>query len=319
MVNDQFLLICDIKQNSLDDGPGIRTVIFLKGCPLACVWCQNPEAQDSHQQLVFQREKCICCRSCVACPSSAIAYPPIGLNRTKCNVCLACVDACPAGVFKAAGKVYDVPSILRLARENRTFYSNSGGGITLSGGEPLLHPDFVLDLTSQLKAEGFGVVLETSGNAKLTAMVKQVLGNMQLIYYDVKFIDGKAHEQYTGAGNELILKNLESIVKEGLAILPESKDALDFKKHPPTRPLLVPRVPLIPGITATVKNLKEIAAFFATLNVSVIDVLPYNPLWLKKMETLGLASRYSEKSWMSKKDLAEVRETLKNFQFERFK
>ncbi len=142
---------------------------------------------------------------------------------------------------------------------------------------------------------------------------------MQLIYYDVKIIDEKAHKQYTGTGNELILKNLENIVKEGLAILPVSKKTLDFKEHPHSKPVLVPRVPLIPGITTTFDNLKEIAAYLSNLKVIVIDVLPYNPLWLKKMETLGLISRYNEKSWMNKEDLVKIREIFKNFQFERFK
>ncbi|HME52985.1 MAG TPA: glycyl-radical enzyme activating protein [Candidatus Lokiarchaeia archaeon] len=318
-MNNTIPIICDIKQNSLDDGPGIRTVLFFKGCPLACAWCQNPEAQDCQQQIAFQRDKCIKCSECIPCQADAITYPPVEISRELCNLCTACVDACPAGVFKLAGKFHEVSEIVALARENKTFYTNSGGGLTLSGGEPLIFPEYVLDVVEQVNADGIGVVLETCGHVKLTPTVKRILASVQLIYYDVKIMDVALHEQYTGASNALILQNLEEIIRDEIVMLPESKEMLDFKTRNPDKPLLVPRIPLVPGITATPENLKATASFFHSLGIRLIDVLPYNPLWIKKAETLGMPINYGVTTWMDKAQLAMVRETLKGFKFDRFK
>jgi pyruvate formate lyase activating enzyme len=319
MLNEELPLICDIKQNSLDDGPGIRTVLFFKGCPLACAWCQNPEAQESYQELVFQPGKCIACKDCVSCAAGAITYPPVGLDRDACIMSMACVDACPASVFKPAGTHHDIDAIMTIARQNKIFYANSGGGITLSGGDPMLFPDYVIDLVNSLVAENIGIVLETCGYFKLSTQERAILGNMQLIYYDVKLIDDQLHEQHTGVHNGLILKNLETLVREGAVILPDSKAMLDFKKNAYDKPLLLPRIPLVPGITDTTENLKAAAELFSSLGIVFIDVLPYNPLGIKKAEALGMSIKYNVTTWMDKDQLAGVRETLRGFQFDKFK
>ncbi|MEX2684392.1 MAG: glycyl-radical enzyme activating protein [Candidatus Sigynarchaeota archaeon] len=313
-------LICDIKQNSLDDGPGIRTVIFFKGCPLSCSWCQNPEAKEMADQLVVQAAKCIECKDCVDCPSKAILKgPPVQVDRARCDLCFKCVDACPAGVFKHAGTPADLEAIIKLARENKVFYRTSGGGITLSGGEPLLFPRFVLALVQRLEAEGINVVLETCGCVPLSPDVLATIQHVVLVYYDMKLADPTLHQQHCGVKNDLVLKNLKRLIEERIVHLPERREAIDFKKYTYDKPLLVPRIPLVPGITDDPGNLSAIASILKDLGVKLIDALPYNPLWVDKAKTLGFASPSAMKSWMSKEQLARVRAALGGFQFERFK
>ncbi len=313
-------LICDIKQNSLDDGPGIRTVVFFKGCPLSCSWCQNPEAKEVADQLAVQAAKCIFCKDCVACPAKAIIRgPPVQVDRARCNLCFQCVDVCPASVFKHAGKPADLEAIVKLARENKVFYRMSGGGITLSGGEPLLFPRFVLALVQRIRAEGINVVLETCGSADISPDVQAILQHLVLIYYDVKLADPVLHQQHCRASNVLVLKNLKRLIEEGLVSLPDNKDALDFKNHSYEKPLLVPRIPLVPGITDDPENLASIASIFKDLGIKLIDVLPYNPLWVEKSIALGSEAPGAVKNWMSREQLARVRKLLDGFRFDRFK
>jgi pyruvate formate lyase activating enzyme len=313
-------LICDIKQNSLDDGPGIRTVIFFKGCPLSCSWCQNPEAKEMADQLAVQAAKCIDCKVCVDCPAGAVVRGlPVQVDRARCDLCFRCVGACPAGVFKHAGTPADLEGIVTLARENKVFYRTSGGGITLSGGEPLLFPRFVLALVQRLRAEGIDIALETCGSIILSPEVLAIFQHIALIYYDVKLADPVLHQQRCGASNELVLANLGRLITEGHVLLPESKDELDLKARSFEKPLLVPRIPLVPGITADPGNIACIASILKDLGVKLIDVLPYNPLWVEKAMTLGSITPGAVTEWMSREQLARVREALAGFRFERFK
>ncbi len=313
-------LICDIKQNSLDDGPGIRTVIFFKGCPLSCSWCQNPEAKKVADQLAVQALKCIDCKTCITCLTGAVIRgPPVQVDRAMCNLCFQCIDACPAGVFKHAGRPADLEAIIKLARENKVFYRTSGGGMTLSGGEPLLFPRFVHALVQRIRAEGISIVLETCGSITFSPEILAILSNIDLVYYDVKLSDTALHQKHCGASNALVLENLKRLIEEGIVLLPESKDALDLKAHSFGKPLLVPRIPLVPGITDDPKNLAGIASIFKDLSVKLIDVLPYNPIWVEKANTIGSATPGAVKNWMSREQLARVRESLVGFQFERFK
>jgi pyruvate formate lyase activating enzyme len=313
-------LVCDIKQNSLDDGPGIRTVIFFKGCPLSCSWCQNPEAKGMTDQLAVQAAKCIGCKDCVDCPAKALVRgPPVQVDRARCDLCFRCVDGCPIGVFKHAGTPADLEAIVKLARENLVFYKTSGGGITLSGGEPLVFPRFVLALVQRLKDEGINVVLETCGSVNLSPDVLEIVQQLSLIYFDVKLVDPSLHQQHCGASNALVLANLRRLIAGGYVLLPDSKDALDFKKNSSEKPLLVPRVPIVPGITDDPGNIQGIASLLHDLGVKVIDLLPYNPLWVDKAKALGVATPGPAKVWMSGEHLARVRGAFAGFQFERFK
>ncbi|MFX0100632.1 MAG: glycyl-radical enzyme activating protein [Candidatus Hodarchaeota archaeon] len=314
-------LLCNIKQNSLDDGPGIRTVFFFKGCPLRCAWCQNPEAQDTRQELVFQADKCIHCNPCtVVCPSGAFIYDNApSLNREECRLHFNCVHSCPADVFKKAGSYHDVENLVDLAKENKVFFKNSGGGITLTGGEPLLFPRYVQTLVESLKREDINIVLETCGMVRFTSEILSILEQVDLIYYDVKIIDPTKHEQHVGGGNSLILQNLEHLVKNSLVILPDDKNMVNFKENAYEKPLLIPRIPLIPGLTTGRENLLAIKAFLTGIGFKVIDLLLYNPLWLEKAKTLKMEIKYNRDTWMKKEELEEIREIFGGFQFESFK
>ncbi|TFG19076.1 MAG: glycyl-radical enzyme activating protein [Promethearchaeota archaeon] len=309
--------IVDIKDNSLDDGVGIRSVVFFKGCPLKCVWCQNPEAQNSNQELIFEPDKCInCTPSCyVKCPNDAFNYDLMNIDRKKCNFSWDCVKSCPAEVFSIAGKQYNIEDLVNRFVSNMVFYQNSNGGVTLSGGEPMLFPEYSLNLTLELRKKRINVAIETCGLFTTNPFSLQVLENIQYLYFDVKFIDENDHKRYCGVENTLILRNFKELIDNDLIILPSQKKDLQF---PTEKPFLIPRIPLIPGIVTTSKNLKDIAEFMREYNVKVIDLLPYNPLWVKKAGTIGYKLNYNRETWMSSEEKAASAEFFNKFEFDTF-
>jgi pyruvate formate lyase activating enzyme len=309
--------IVDIKDNSLDDGTGIRSVVFFKGCPLSCVWCQNPEAQNPHQELVFEAEKCIhCAPSCyVHCPNDAFDYTNMVLLREKCQLSWNCVESCPANVFSVAGKRYDIDKLVQRFSSNIVFYQNSNGGVTLSGGEPMLYPEYTLKLIQELRKKNIDIAIETCGLFNLNELSKQILDQIQYIYFDVKLVNAEKHKQYCGIDNTQILQNLKNLIEEDLVILPEHKTILE---NAATKPYLIPRIPLIPEIVSSPENLRDIALLLRNLNVKLIDLLPYNPLWIKKTNTLGHNVEYNRETWMSSEEKSVAAEFFKGFEFDIF-
>ncbi|MBN2155766.1 MAG: glycyl-radical enzyme activating protein [Candidatus Lokiarchaeota archaeon] len=309
--------IVDIKENSLDDGIGIRSVIFFKGCALKCVWCQNPEAQNVNPELVYQPKNCIhCTPQCfVHCPNDAFNYPNMVLNRSVCILSQCCTIDCPADVFSVAGKLYTVNELVERFRSNMIFYRNSNGGISLSGGEPMMFPEFILNLIMRLREINIGIAIETCGLFPLNSQTKKILEQVQFIYYDVKIMNSNKHIQYCGVDNVTILENLKQLVKEGLVTLPKNNSEL---KIPASKPLLVPRIPLIPHITIKSDNLKEIAQFLKSLNISLIDLLPYNPLWIEKAHSIDHPVSYPRDSWMNDKEKLSAASFFKGFKFDTF-
>lgn len=309
--------IVDIKDNSLDDGVGIRSVIFFKGCPLRCVWCQNPEAQSPNQELIFQFEKCInCSPSCyVKCPNDAFDYNSMSINRKNCNLSQDCVKSCPAEVFSVAGNQYTVEDLVQRFLSNMIFFQNSNGGVTLSGGEPMLFPEYILNLILELRKKGINVAIETCGLFNMNSVMQHVLKNIQYLYFDVKFVDSQQHYKYCGVENTSILRNFREIIENDLVILPTQKTELQI---PAKKPYLIPRIPLIPNVVTTMKNLREIAQFLRECNVKVIDLLPYNPLWIKKAATIGHKVKYYRNTWMDSEEKANAAEIFFEFQFDTF-
>ena len=290
-------LILDLKGNSLDDGPGIRTVVFFKGCPLSCVWCHNPESKKATPEISFEKSECVGCNTCIEiCPENALDRKnPFFIDRSRCTLCAACVENCPSGALSMVGQAMSIEDIVAMAVKDKPFYKNSNGGVTLSGGEPTLHMDFLSDLLKHLKAEGIHTLVETCGFFEFEQFEKKIMPYINTIYYDIKIYDPDTHKQFCGVRNDRILKNFSKLN----AISAEN----GFE--------LLPRTPLIPNITATEKNLTEIANFLNTQGVQQTRLLAYNPLWHEKNDKIGNQNSFQNNkemtTWIPKEQLETYR------------
>jgi len=264
-------MIFDIQKFSVHDGPGIRTLIFLKGCPLRCLWCSNPESQSSLPELVFYPERCRRLNRCLeVCPTHAISVKEnsLVLNKDLCTLCGKCVEACYAGAWKIFGQWVDVGYVMKEIEKDILFYRNSAGGVTFGGGEPLLWPDFVREVSQECKKKGIPVAVETCGHVPWRNFEK-VIDVLDLIMYDIKHMDSAIHKKLCGVPNELILENIKSLSKRKVDI--------------------IIRVPIIPNINDSNYNIHDTAGFVASLNGSVkrVEILPYHKFGEKKYGRLG--------------------------------
>jgi pyruvate formate lyase activating enzyme len=278
-----------IKRNCLDDGPGIRTVVFFKGCPLSCAWCHNPESKSAKPELSYDPEKCVGCGDCIEnCPSGALSKDNPGfIDRETCDVCFTCADSCPSGALSRIGGEMDIGEVLAVVKKDAPFYRTSGGGVTLSGGEPTLYMEFCSALLRECGSLGINTLIETCGFFGFDEFRRLIYDHLDEIYVDLKLIDPRKHKKYCGVSNEGILENIKK-----LAALAASGGV----------PIL-PRIPLAPGVTATDKNLSGIAEFLRQCGVNKIALLPYNPTWLGKNKMIGKSSVFDESKWMPKDDV----------------
>jgi pyruvate formate lyase activating enzyme len=251
---------------STDDGPGMRTTLFFKGCPLSCFWCHNPESISNKPQVWAENKKCIGCGQCGdACPQQGINSEDgqIVIDQQLCVGCGTCVEVCPAKSLELLGKEYSVDDALKLVMKDRLFYERSGGGVTVSGGEPTMHVDFIQELFMRLKEVGIHTALDTCGLANQTAF-ERLLPLTDLVLWDIKTLDESDHLKFTGVSNKQILKNLR-YVAEYIRINPNTQ--------------LWIRTPLIPGATGTEENINEIATFIEEDLLDVVsrwDICAYN-------------------------------------------
>ena len=263
-------IVFDIKRYAIHDGPGIRTTVFLKGCLLNCPWCHNPEGRNEKPEFMWWAEKCIGCEDCQnACTKEAISFSDdsLLLDRAKCDLCGTCADACPSEALKLVGKEMTIAQVLKVIEKDRAFYDQSGGGATLSGGEPLLQPDFSLSLLQACKERGIHTAVDTCGHVDSKVLMR-ISEHVDLFLYDLKLINEEKHKRFTGVSNQLILENLKELSDSG-------------------RKTIV-RFPLVPGVNDDEGNIQEVGAYVSSLGgVKEINVLPYHKGGVEKFRRLN--------------------------------
>ena len=291
-------LVGSIQKFSIEDGPGIRTTVFFKGCPLECKWCHNPEMIDPKQQLINSGKKCIGCGYCIeVCPNGALYHDPeMGLiiDRNKCDMCLKCADECYAQALRPVARSMSVDEIMDLAEQDKGFYENTGGGITVSGGEILMQYDFIEKIIDEAANRGINVCLDTCGHGDPDALMRLALKeNVTNILYDMKSIDDEVHKAYTGVGNGLILENLKMLSGNDV-----------------TREKLIMRMPLIQGVNDTDDIIKRTGELYKEIGIKRVNLLPYHNLGISKMKNIG--GKQEEFSQPAEERLTEIQEYFKN-------
>ncbi|MGD8412875.1 MAG: glycyl-radical enzyme activating protein [Candidatus Latescibacterota bacterium] len=290
-------IIFDIKRFAIHDGPGIRTTVFLKGCPLSCWWCHNPESQATRPVIVQRPHICVRCGTCVdACPQSARSLTPDGVHRDagRCTVCGTCVDACPAGAVERVGRSVGVEEVMDEIKRDTPFFDQSGGGVTFSGGEPLSQPAFlgaVLDRCAELDIH---TTVDTCGHAK-PDVVMDIAGKADLILFDLKHADTKRHREITGVGNDLILKNLSNL--DGMG-----------------KQLRI-RVPVIPGVNDADENVDGIGRCVSALKTRPeVTLLPNHTTALEKYSRFGVDARLPDGTGApSRESLGRIAKRLERY------
>lgn len=287
--------IFNMQKYSIHDGPGIRTTIFFKGCPLSCQWCHNPESLVPKTEIVFLENKCIGCRECVkACLASAITFSEQGFRRDKekCTLCEKCFDMCPTGAMEKLGSKKTVAEVIKEIEKDRIFYEESGGGVTFSGGEALLQLAFLKSLLASCKAKRIHTALDTSGYASWESLAS-IADLVDLFLYDIKLMNDEKHKKYTGVSNILIHENLKKLAARNSKIWI--------------------RIPLIPGINDDEQNIKQTGAFIAALNLRDVFLLPYHNIAMDKYTRLDRTYRLQDIRPLSNTQANAIAQRLKAF------
>ena len=260
-------LVVRVVRGSTVDGPGLRSVVFFKGCSLRCRFCHNPEAQEFGPELTVHPDRCVGCAACVAaCPTGAVVAPA-SLDRSLCTVCGACAEACPSGALSMVGQAFSLEELEELLARDRAWYELSGGGVTFSGGEPGLFPEFAGELARRIRRRGWSVWLQTSGHFPWEPFAEHLLPYLDGIAFDVKAGSDELYRELTGADSGPARRNLAR-----LAAWPGTLEV---------------RMPLVPGWTDTDENLEAVARLLSGLGIRHLTLLAYNPLGASMAEALG--------------------------------
>ena len=292
--------IFDIKRYSIHDGPGIRTTIFLKGCSLGCLWCHNPESVAAGPELMHWPARCAKCHACVkACPIGAIAADAAGavhIDREKCDLCGKCAEACLYDALQIVGREVSVDEVLAEAEKDRVFYEQSGGGVTLSGGDPAVQSAFAEALLDGCRARGLRTAVDTAGFTT-NGTLDRLASKTDLILFDLKLMDDARHREFTGVSNVLILNNLERLAAAG--------------------PEIWVRVPLVRGVNDGDDNIRRTIAFLASLRtIRRIGLLPYHSGGLDKAGRIGKGSHFRKFEPPSEERLAAIEAAFREAGFE---
>lgn len=252
-------LVFNVQRFSLHDGPGLRSTAFMKGCPLSCSWCHNPESQSPRQEFIRMRNRCMRCERC----SDAELADPVVCGRDACDV-----ESCPTGALRAVGETMDAAALVATLLRDRIFFEESGGGVTFSGGEPLMQAPFVIEAMQRLQTEGVHTALDTCGFTRWTDL-REAAAHANLVLYDLKLMDDDRHRAATGVSNRVILQNLIELSR--------------------VHPNIWIRMPVIPGVNDDEANLEEAAAFLRPLaGIRRVDLLPYHPTGAAKFARVGM-------------------------------
>jgi pyruvate formate lyase activating enzyme len=287
-------LIFNIQKYSVHDGPGIRTTVFLKGCPLDCLWCHNPESISPRREIIVMENRCMGCALCrAACPHGKTGAGPLPPRPEVCDLCGACVQACPTGGRQIVGREMSVDEVLNEVLKDQVFYQESGGGVTFSGGEPLAQPEFLRTALEACRQHSLHTAVDTSGFASRENLLS-IAPLTDLFLYDVKVMDDAKHREYTGVSNTLILKNLKSLAQAHRRIWL--------------------RVPVIPGLTDDTANLEAIAQLAASIPaVEQVNLLPFHATGAAKSERLGRQRSVGKLTPPSDEAMAQFAEIFAKF------
>lgn len=293
-------LIFDIRRYSINDGPGIRITIFMKGCPLKCKWCHNPESQSSKVQKLYTASKCIGAQDCInICPEDALTLTSDGIitDGEKCTLCGLCADACPTKAIEMSGKMYTPEDLLSIIEKERVHIEQSGGGVTFSGGEPLMHPEFLIKMLQECGKKGLHRAVDTCGFAD-TKTLLEVAQYTDLFLFDLKLMDPEKHKYWTDVNNQLILKNLVVLAKTGASINI--------------------RVPFIKNVNTDESEISKMAEFVARLpgKKPMINLLPYHNIASGKYKKLEIEYNSDEMDEPSEKEIQRAIEIFNSFHFE---
>ena len=296
--NSAYGMIFNIQKFSINDGPGIRTVVFFKGCPLKCAWCANPESQEPRLQVLWDRQKCIGCHTCVkSCPTLAAQYKGTGIviDHRRCSgsgVCSErgiCIEKCPAHAVKAEGERKSVDEIVRIVIQDEPFYEESGGGVTLSGGEATMQPEFAVELLKALKERGIHTAIETTGFAS-PAVFERIIAYADLLLFDIKHWDEEEHKEKTGVSNLPILQNMKYAIDQGKEVLP--------------------RLPVIPGYNDRLEDAAGFVCRLQEVGAKRVQLLPFHQFGEKKYHMLGKEYAFTGVKGLHPEDLEEFRQVF---------